>query len=217
MLASLETMMRHRLACAVLPALFLAMAAPAQAQQEGADPLDPILACRTIEEATRRLECFDTAAAALGNQVRSGRIVAVEREEIEAVERDTFGLDLPSLPNLSMALFRAQANAAVDGESPVGAGEADAGAEHNGLRVLERTEEGRAELVSMTIDRVEEFGYQRLRFYMTNGQVWEQTSTMRVRVPRRGVTEAEIRRTRMGAHLMKINGVGRNIEVRRIR
>ena len=78
-----------------LTALALVAVPGATAQQ---NPLDAVLACRAIEDATARLECFDGAVDQLEGASESGELVTVTRSEIEAVERDSFGLSLPSIP-----------------------------------------------------------------------------------------------------------------------
>lgn len=84
-------------------ALNAALAAPAMAQST--DPIDDILVCQQIADEAARLACFDAAAARLSGERENG-LVTVYREDIEAVERDSFGFDLPSMPGLSLSLFR---------------------------------------------------------------------------------------------------------------
>ncbi|WP_420431489.1 hypothetical protein [Hyphobacterium sp.] len=88
-------------------ALNAALAAPAMAQST--DPIDDILVCQQIAEEAARLACFDAAAARLSGE-RDNGLVTVYREDIEAVERDSFGFDLPSMPGLSLSLFRGGSN-----------------------------------------------------------------------------------------------------------
>ncbi len=90
-------------------------------------------------------------------------------------------------------------------------------AQATGVEVVERNNDGEAIVVAMTIDRAHEFDYQRHRFYMTNGQVWEQLETVRLRLPRNGEARAYIRRLPMGGYVLRINDRGRAADVRRIR
>jgi hypothetical protein len=90
-------------------------------------------------------------------------------------------------------------------------------ASRSGVEVQERGRDGRAIKVIMEIERYQEFNYQQGRFYMTNGQVWEQTRAQSHRMPSRGVAHAHIRRTSTGIHLLRINDRGNAIQVRRAR
>lgn len=206
----------------LLSAATLALCAAAPAAAQGSDPLEPILACRAIEDPMERLDCFDRAAADLGGQVESGEVAAVNREEVEAVERDGFGLDLPSLPRLSFSVFGRGGGDAPEAPaepSPREVGIAEAEAEPE-VRVVERTEDGQIDRVVMTIDEITTHGYNTKRFRMTNGQLWEATDGMRFNVPRTRDGErltAEIRRARAGGFFLRINGEGRAIRVQRLR
>src|SRR5690606_278630 len=78
----------------------------AEARAEDDNPVEGVLACRALPDAAARLACFDAASDQLAAATDSGAIAVVMRERIEAVERDTFGIDLPSLPRLSLSIFR---------------------------------------------------------------------------------------------------------------
>ncbi|MEQ8406472.1 MAG: hypothetical protein RKE49_15355 [Oceanicaulis sp.] len=232
----------------------LAATAP-HALAQGADPLDPILACRSIGEDAERLACFDAAASALGGEDEAGEIVVVRREQIEQVERESFGFSVPGMSSLAEAMagmFPAEPSApephhaAMDVSEPqrteparsepvetpaaradtapqpqsAEAPGADAGAraeEATGVSVQERNNSGEATVVVMAIERYHEFDYQRGRFHMENGQVWEQTETQRMRMPRNSDAFAHIRRLTMGGYVLSINDRGARTDVRRIR
>lgn len=193
----------------------------AGALAQGADPLEPILSCAEIEADAERLACYDAQAQTLSGSVRSGDIVAVEREAVEAVERDGFGLSLPSLPALSFNLFGggSETGGEADAETRArSAGIADA-EDAESVRVVERAQSGEIDKVMMTIERVDTIGYSTLRFVMTNGQVWDQTDTDRVNIPRaRGDArnQAEIRRAGAGGFFLRVNGEGRAVRVQRV-
>ncbi|MGD2133645.1 MAG: hypothetical protein PVI23_12695 [Maricaulaceae bacterium] len=67
------------------------------------------------------------------------------------------------------------------------------------------------------IVRVDTFGYDRLRFYLANGQVWDQIEYQRMRVNLDRSPVAEIRRAAMGSFLLQVDGRGPATRVRRIR
>ncbi|MEM7730835.1 MAG: hypothetical protein AAF311_16505, partial [Pseudomonadota bacterium] len=87
-----------------LAALCLSAAtASAQTPPDDAVPesaLAGLYACAETVDDTERLACFDAVAASLKQTESDGDLVAVSREEIERVERDAFGFNLPSLPRL---------------------------------------------------------------------------------------------------------------------
>ena len=65
-----------------------------------------------------------------------------------------------------------------------------------------------------------EFGYDKTRFLLANGQVWDQVDTTKVRIPRErdGQTNTvEIRKGAAGSFLLRVNGKGSAIRVRRRR
>lgn len=199
--------------------------------QDSADPLNDILACRQIEDPAARLQCFDAASGVLQGARDSGDVAIVSRGDVEAVERDTFGLELPSLPRLNLSLLTrnrapdvnplspdAVSPSGSDTSSPAAAGNSAARAdESNGVRVVERDDDGSVERVVMVIDRIEQYDYNQYLFYMENGQVWRQVDTVRVRLRRGQVNEAEIRQAALESYLLRINGRGQAIRVTRDR
>jgi hypothetical protein len=215
------------------------------------DPVDGILSCRSIEEIEARLTCFDAAAATLATARESGDVLTVTREDVEAVERDSFGFSLPSLPRFRLPQFAqrsaertaaARTHDALEGvassatEEDTQIASADESApEHSStpaaptapaetslpehsVQILERNEDGDVERVVMNIERTRVVGYNTTIFYMENGQVWRQIDSDRVRMPRNTDNlTAEVRRGAMGSYLLRIDGAGRAIRVRRER
>lgn len=224
----------------------------AHAQSSG-DPVDAVLACRQIADIEARLACFDTAAANLAQARDTGDLVTVTRDDVEAVERDSFGFSMPSLPRFSMPAFgrrdrMAEAtNDALEGvadtaiedrstevdvaEAPDASGTAPQPAaqpaapqpaaqpaavpESAEVEILSRNDDGEVHSVRMRIARTRVVGYNTTIFYMENGQVWRQLDDRRVRMPRGDDNWAEIRRGAMGSYLLRVNGEGRAIAVRR--
>tara|TARA_R110002073_G_scaffold73512_6_gene179931 strand:+ start:4504 stop:5166 length:663 start_codon:yes stop_codon:yes gene_type:complete len=209
----------------------MALSPSAAALQQG-DPLEEILACRQIADEAARLQCFDAASGVLQGARDSGDVAVVSRGDVEAVERDTFGLDLPSLPRLNLSLLTrnqtprpnplgpdttvspAASGAPAPAASASAASPDDAS---NGVRVVERDDDGSVERVVMVIDRIEQYDYNKYLFYMENGQVWRQVDTIRVRLRRGQVNEAEIRQAALESYLLRINGRGQAIRVVRDR
>lgn len=81
---------------------FVAFAAPAAAQDGPPSPevLDQVLACGAVTNEAERLACYDRAVAQLRAAHESGSLVAVDRQQVQEIERDAFGFSLPSLPQI---------------------------------------------------------------------------------------------------------------------
>lgn len=191
------------------------MAASAQSRD-----IEAVIDCRSIANDLERLACFDAAASALAE--RAGDLVVVERQELEAVERDGFGLELPSLPRLSLSIFgsrTAQSDLEVT-QSDISPDPAtvEADAVTSDAVVLERTDDGQIDRVRLQVASVERRGYGDVFFTMTNGQVWEVVGGPRLQRlpdPARRETFVEIRRAAVQSYLMRINGVGAAYRVQR--
>ena len=84
------------------------------AQAQTADPVDGVLACRSIADVEQRLACFDETSGTLAAAREQGEIVVVTRESVQAVERDSFGFNLPSLPQITMPSFGNRRNSPHD-------------------------------------------------------------------------------------------------------
>ncbi|WP_417486105.1 hypothetical protein [Maricaulis sp.] len=247
------TVSRH----AVIAALLLTTAMPASAYGlQGDDAVDGILACRGVTETAARLACFDSAAERLAGDRDSGELITVTRNDVAAVEGDSFGFSMPSLPRLRLPRLTmaaadrqhdalagadmvdrtdsapaavadatppatAQAPTATPTPAPAATATAQApaaaAATESSVAITERTDDGEVFRVEMQIERTRTVGYNTTVFYMTNGQVWRQTDTDRVRVPRGDNLIAEIRRGAMTSYLLRINGRGRAIRVERER
>ncbi|WP_394694143.1 hypothetical protein [Hyphobacterium sp.] len=256
----------------ILSASALGLILSSGAIAQSSDPIDDILVCQRIAEESARLACFDAAAGRLTEERENG-LVAIYRQDVEAVERDSFGFDLPSMPRLSLSMFGNGGGNSPDPLDPASTPERLAAAEAgepvrtaptqsdpdpvqpsadesgddsssrglfarltgrggeesspppaatqgepvNGVQVVERDDEGGVERVVMQIERVRSMGYNRNRFYMTNGQVWDQSAASRISYDEDETNFAEIRRASLDSYLMQINGRGRAIRVHRHR
>jgi hypothetical protein len=74
----------------------------AQAQEPAAPPeaLTDVYACAATADDAARLACYDSAVGRLRAAEEEGRVVAVDREQVAILERDSFGFSLPSLGSL---------------------------------------------------------------------------------------------------------------------
>jgi hypothetical protein len=93
-------MTRTRLTLAAL--LLAGLPAALLAQQNDPPPrsqaFDALIRCRAIAEAAARLQCFDTAAAALEAAAARRDVVVVDRAQVREGRRRLFGLSLPRIP-----------------------------------------------------------------------------------------------------------------------
>jgi len=74
--------------------------------------------------------------------------------------------------------------------------------------------------VVLTIRKTTEYGYKKTRFFFDNGQVWEQTDGSKIRIPkvRNSVANtAIISKASLGSFLLRVNGKGSAVRVRRVR
>jgi hypothetical protein len=196
----------------------LLITAPASAQ-DASSPLSPLFECRQISDATARLACLDSAVDQLYASEGSGDVVVVGRDDIEAAEEATYGLDisglrLPGLMNFNLSGGESTdlANAA----TPAAGTEAES-ASHR----VERNDAGEiTRIEGLAIENLERGAYNRLIVTLQNGQVWRQIDDTRIIYSRRQpVSEmsAAVRSAALGSHLMDLNDRGRWFRVRRER
>lgn len=228
--------MSHRQIITVLPfcliTAFAAMFActPAHAQSQALpDELQAVYACKSISQADKRLACYDRTVGRFEKAEKSGEVVTVSKSAIEKVERDAFGFNIPSLPSLGR-LFgggrSTEKNEMPDGNNILTApvkevSRDDAARKPVKPPVINNKPQASAVTdVSLELRKVTEFGYKKKRFFMTNGQVWEQIGTAKVRIPKIKNGKAntvEIRKAAVGSFLLQINGKGSAIRVKRVR
>ena len=201
-----------------------------------AAPLDPVYACAEIEGASERLACYDAAVGRLQEAEASGELTTVLRSEVEAVERVAFGFNLPALPRLkdlfgggdksSKSVQPPKRDALTApvikrGSAAISTREAEMSQSLSKavLRPSKEIKEVR-ELV-LGLRSTKEFGgSKKTRFYLDNGQVWDQQGSRRVRIPKEKNSRkntVEIRKAALGSYLLRVNGEGAAIRVRRVR
>jgi hypothetical protein len=84
----------------ILALLVVASAGAAGAQTTRPEELTQAYACRSIPDVAERVACYDRAIDQILAAEQQGRFVAVDRGQVEAVERESFGFDLPSIASL---------------------------------------------------------------------------------------------------------------------
>ncbi|MEP3891148.1 MAG: hypothetical protein ABJN69_11865 [Hellea sp.] len=209
-------------------ALTLSAAPQAWAQIAGQpDELQAIYACKTIADPQERLACYDNSVGLFQAAEKSGEVVAVSKTAIENVERDAFGFNIPSLPSLGRIFGGGKDKAPSapkesDLTAPVKRAEATQIVKQptRPPEVMKRPTPSEVSEVTLQIRKMTTFGYKKTRFFMTNGQVWEQIDANRIRISKsqKGKTHtAVISKAALGSFLLKINDKGSDIRVKRVR
>lgn len=219
-----------QLTIAITGLLITAMPVNAQSSNQP-DEIQAVFACKTISAPLERLACYDNSVGRFEAAETSGEIVTVNKTAIEKVERDAFGFNIPSLPSLGK-LF--------GGRSDKSKNTKTADKKDNDLtaplKQAERTtppkqpvsapnlpskpEPTKVTEVTLDIRKTAEFGYKKTRFFMANGQVWEQADGLKIRIPkvRNGqANTARISKASLGSFFLRVNGKGSAIRVRRVR
>lgn len=228
------TFLRKIALCSTITALGVVSMPKAQAQiSDQPEELNAIYACKAKINPDERLACYDAAVGRFETAQKSGEVVTVSKKEIEKVERDAFGFNIPSLPSLGNLFgggdnkptkIKKTKNALTDPVEKTSSEEAErklipstsipSPAETIQPKVSKITQ------ITLDIRKTTEFGYEKTRFFMANGQVWEQTDGRKVRVPkaRNGQKNtAEISKAIMGSFMLRVNGKGTAVKVRRVR
>jgi hypothetical protein len=95
---------RVKILSALLFSGLVAVASPAFAQgRPGEAPpavFSRVTDCRTIQDGTQRLACFDREVAALAQAQAAREVVVVDREAVQRTQRSLFGLALPDIGRL---------------------------------------------------------------------------------------------------------------------
>lgn len=192
----------------ILSILFPPILLPGMAEAQSQDPamapqMDAVIACQGETDDALRLKCFDGAVDKMKQARDSGDLMTVSRQDMESIERDAFGFNLPSVPRL-LGLFGSEKN----DESEPGPDEA-----------VSETEKEALKRVMIDVARYEQTGRGRYRFYLTNGQVWQQTDSDNLRRPRAKdgqPLQVEIRKASFGSFLLQVNGKGKSVRVKRV-
>ncbi len=185
-------------------------AAWAQETQE-TSPLTGIYACADIVDDAARLACFDGAVKSLKSAEETGQFVTVDGKKVKNLERNAFGFNLPNLPKLRLGLFnKKNADGTKIARQPVLENE-----DPTQGQVLKRSKKGDIMKIGLLIDHVKKRPDGSVRFYLKNGQVWVQTDSQRVWMPKKGEAIAHIYKKAMGSFFLRVNGRGLAIRVRR--
>lgn len=71
-----------------------------QAQTPAAPEITALYACESVADTAAQLACYRQATQGIRGALEDGRLVAVNRAQVETIQRQSFGFSLPSLTNL---------------------------------------------------------------------------------------------------------------------
>jgi hypothetical protein len=180
---------------------------PAMAQEEPqSGSFAQLLKCRPLTDVAKKAACYDAAMDSIQKVAQGGKVNIVTETQINNLERDAFGFNLPNLPKLRLpGLGGIQKHAIVAGN----ADKQGAGA------VIRKDKKGEIVKITFDLKRMETRPNRRMRFILTNGQTWLQTDNSQIRVPPKRAKFVEIKKAAMGSYFLLINGEKNAIRVKR--
>lgn len=180
-------------------------AGSASAQSSGSPLMDEFLACRSLQADAERHACLDRVSVAMAAALEAGEITIVARERAVAAERESFGTTTTGTGGfLSSLLGRttgdmSRVQAYGDGTQAV------------------RSDTGEIEaLLNVPIREAGHGADGKLYVVLADGQVWRQTDTRRIQLPRNttGLT-VSIRRGAVGSYFMSLSNSPLSVRARR--
>lgn len=183
-------------------AAFCLLAAPLPAMAQ-ISTTNQIIGCQSIDNDIARLQCFDEVAA---------RLNTVSTKPASRALTPVIPKSTPMAPKVpTPSAPEAAANAVIQDFGR------DVKAAPKPKEAALLTPKGD---VVFTVKHVQIFEYVKKRFYMTNGQVWEQTTAANLDIeegkPPAGTT-AEISKSGFGGYKLKINDKKWGVKVKRVR
>lgn len=205
-----NAMSATRFAAALLLGGLATPAALAGHNEPPAPAYEALVACQSIEAETERLACLDRELANFAEAVESRRVVVIERDAVRALERESFGIEMPGIQRLTGLLRR--------GGSELNGPETETLAD--GSQVVYRADGGVEEMRSLPVTAVRYDRAGMAIVTLANGQVWIQTdSTSFGRVTRarldNGIT-ADLFPGALGSNFMALSHHPRRFRARRL-
>ena len=157
--------------------------------------LQKLYDCRTVADPIAKAGCYDLAMDAFDSARQSGEIATVTRQEIQEVQKESFGFNIPSLPKIG-SIF--------------------GGGDKSGKTA--KAKDAKFDQLVSPILSVSNNGAGKMRFNLENGQIWVQTSNSTLaakRIMRKDVKDAHIQRAALGSFKLQVNGKGPSVKVRR--
>lgn len=164
----------------------------AGAQESGTSSVKDIGNCVQIQSDKDRLACYDKAAGRLTQAVASGAIVVIDKATVQDAKKEGFGLNLPTLSGIGK-IFKS-----------------------DGAKDLPDDKDQ----IQVEIKSIVPVGYKKNRFYLENGQVWDQVQSSNYRAPKRKDDApyfVVISKAPLGSFNLRINNKGKKIKVKRVK
>jgi hypothetical protein len=204
------TMAATRFAAALMLGALAAPAALASQTEPPAPAYEALLACRSVEAEAERLNCLDRELAAFADAVEARRVVVIEREAVRALERESFGIDMPGVQRLAGLLRRG-------GDV---AGEPETETLDDGSEIVYRADGAVQEIRSVPVTSVRQNPVGKLIVTLANGQVWIQTDSTTIgpvssRRIEGGLT-ADLHPGALGSNFMTLSHHPRRFRARRL-
>jgi antitoxin (DNA-binding transcriptional repressor) of toxin-antitoxin stability system len=181
-----EEFAMYRICIAASAALAVVSIAPAFAEP-ASRITEKVYRCAEIAADAERLACFDVAVAELRGAEESGAVRTIAAEDIEKIERESFGF---SLPSIRLALRGSGSDRQSDRAERA-----------------ERAERSEITEVTMPVARISSHPTsRRLTVVLQDGQTWEQIDSRQLPARTlRNPREARIRRAALGSFVMTID------------
>jgi len=183
-------------------------------------PTNQIIGCQSIDNDIARLECFDQVADRLNTVTKKPASRALTPVVPETVPM------VPKPPVPSVPASTAETTTYTPRKAVTAAPEPKAVIKDFGKDMSQGPKPTEAALLTpkgdvvFSVKHVQIFDHVKKRFYMTNGQVWEQTTAANLDIeegkPPVGTT-AEISKSGFGGYKLKINDKKWGVKVKRVR
>jgi len=91
----------------------------------------------------------------------------------------------------------------------------------DGWNILSKTEPvNNVNEIELQLVKTSKFGYKKTRFYLSNGQIWDQIDSKafrRIKIAEGQSLDVNIKKTALGSYLLRVNGKGQRVNVKRIK
>ncbi len=188
------------------PALIIACAmtaiSPSALGQEA--PLSKVYACADIPDAGQRLACFDGAVARLKQADAGGDVAVVSRQQVQKVEKDAFGLQVPSVSELAASIAPPPSSVAPSSAAPSSVASAASGSA--AVKPPKAEKPRPLDRVTLAVKSIQNDGHGAITFIMENGQVWKKIDTGSMPGIGKGPWTAEIKKAALGSYMLSLGG-----------
>ncbi len=186
----------------------IAFVTPALAQEEPqAGSFAQLLKCRPLTDIAKKAACYDAAMDSIQKGAQGGKVSIVTETQINNLERDAFGFNLPSLPKLRLGRPHTS-----PGKNTLSSAQTD-----KDSKILKKGKSGEVLRVAYMVSRVSTLPNGHKKIYLNNGQVWEQVGSDAPRFRGSPPYSVRIKKAALGSYLLTVAGSKRTVRVRRIK